>query len=95
VCVTICVGTLGYSFSFINQTDQGDEDEGLKREGVKGERYKRERLERTFHCFNLNHRKCRFTVPSAVALLNYKGSGILWRIFSRTGIFAGFSLNTK
>jgi hypothetical protein len=31
-------------------------------------------------------------VPSAVALLSYKGSGILWRIFSRTGIFAGLSL---
>ncbi len=38
VCVTICVGTLGYSFSFINQTDQGDEREGLKREGLKMER---------------------------------------------------------
>ncbi len=24
VCVTICVGTLCYSFSFINQTDQGE-----------------------------------------------------------------------
>ncbi len=38
VCVTICVGTLCYSFSFINQTDQGDENEGLKREGLKKER---------------------------------------------------------
>ncbi len=38
VCVTICVGTLGYSFSFINQIDQGDEREGLKREGLKRER---------------------------------------------------------
>jgi hypothetical protein len=35
VCVTICVRTLCYSFSFINQTDQGDEREGLKREGLK------------------------------------------------------------
>jgi hypothetical protein len=33
VCVTICVGTLCYSFSFINQTDQKDEREGLEREG--------------------------------------------------------------
>jgi hypothetical protein len=33
-----------------------------------------------------------FTVPPAVALLNYISSGILWRIFSQTGIFAGFSL---
>jgi hypothetical protein len=33
VCVTICVGTLCYSFSFSNQTDQGDETVGLEREG--------------------------------------------------------------
>ncbi len=33
VCVTICCGTLSYSFSFGNQTDQGDETEGLEREG--------------------------------------------------------------
>jgi hypothetical protein len=33
VCVTICVGTLCYSFSFINQTDQGEETEGSEREG--------------------------------------------------------------
>jgi hypothetical protein len=32
-------------------------------------------------------------VPPAVALLNYISSGVLWRIFSRTGIFAGFSLH--
>ncbi len=32
-------------------------------------------------------------MPPAVALLNYIGSGILWRIFSQTGIFAGFSLH--
>jgi hypothetical protein len=38
VCVTICVGTLCYSFSFINQTDQGEEREGFKREGLKRER---------------------------------------------------------
>jgi hypothetical protein len=31
-------------------------------------------------------------VPPAVALSNYISSGILWRIFCRTGIFAGFSL---
>jgi hypothetical protein len=31
-------------------------------------------------------------VPPAVALLNYISSGILWRIFCQTGIFAGFSL---
>jgi len=32
-------------------------------------------------------------VPPAVALLNYISSGILLRIFSQTGIFAGFSLH--
>ncbi len=46
VCVTICCGTLTYSFSFGNQTDQGDETEGLKREGLKMERQERERSER-------------------------------------------------
>ncbi len=32
-------------------------------------------------------------MPPAVALLNYKSSGLLWRIFFPTGIFAGFSLH--
>jgi hypothetical protein len=32
-------------------------------------------------------------VPPAVALINYIRSGKLWRIFSQTGIFAGFSLH--
>jgi hypothetical protein len=31
-------------------------------------------------------------MPPAVALLNYISSGIFWRIFYQTGIFAGFSL---
>ncbi len=31
-------------------------------------------------------------MPPSVALLNYISSGILWRIFCQTGIFAGFSL---
>jgi hypothetical protein len=38
VCVTICVGTLYYSFSFSNQTDYGDETEDLEREGLEMER---------------------------------------------------------
>ncbi len=29
-------------------------------------------------------------MPPAVALLNYMSYGIPWRIFSQTGIFAGF-----
>ncbi len=45
MCVTICVGTLCYSFSFSNQTDSGDEGEGLKREGLKID-MERERSER-------------------------------------------------
>ncbi len=61
VCVTICVGTLCYSFSFSNQTDQGDQTEGLEREGLKREiregEIGEEGCEETFHCFNLNHRK--------------------------------------
>jgi hypothetical protein len=32
-------------------------------------------------------------VTSAVALMNYISSGILWRIFCQTRIFAGFSLH--
>jgi hypothetical protein len=32
-------------------------------------------------------------VPPAVSLLHYISSGILWQIFSQTGIFAGFSLH--
>jgi hypothetical protein len=34
-----------------------------------------------------------FTVPPVIALLNYTSCGILWRIFSQTEIFAGFSLH--
>ncbi len=55
VCVTICVGTLCYSFSFSNQTDQGGETEGSKREKIRdGEIGKRQieegGCEETFHC---------------------------------------------
>jgi hypothetical protein len=42
-------------------------------------------------CLIQTKEKCRFTEPPAVALLNYKNSGILRRIFYQTGIFAGFS----
>jgi hypothetical protein len=49
--------------------------------------------EETFHCLSPTEEKCRFTVPPAVALLNYVSCGILRRIFSQTGIFAGFSLH--
>ncbi len=45
----------------------------------------------TLLCLILNWEACTFTVPPAVALLNYISSGILWWIFPQTGIFAGFS----
>jgi hypothetical protein len=54
----------------------------------------RGRVWRDFSLFNPNQEKFRFTVPPVVALLNYISSGILWRIFSQTGIFAGFSFIT-
>ncbi len=39
-CLSVChnCGTLSYSFSFRNQTDQGDETEGLEMEGFERER---------------------------------------------------------
>jgi hypothetical protein len=48
VCECVChnCGTHCYSFSFNNQTDQGDETEGLQMEGLEMERYKMERLKR-------------------------------------------------
>jgi hypothetical protein len=49
VCDSVCVchncGTLCYSFSFGNQTDQGDETEGLEREGLKMEIYGKGHIE--------------------------------------------------
>ncbi len=47
--------------------------------------------EETFHCWSQAWETCRFTVTPAVALLNYISSGIFWRIFYQTGVFAGFS----
>ncbi len=46
VCVTICCGTLCYSFSFRNQTDQGDEREGFEREGYRWRDMERDISER-------------------------------------------------
>ncbi len=60
-----------------------------------GEIWKRQIVEggceETFYCLGQTWETCRFTVPPAVALLNYISSGIFWRIFYQTGIFAGFS----
>ncbi len=46
MCVTICVGTLCYSFSFSNQTDQGDDTRRIEEGGIKDGEIERERLER-------------------------------------------------
>ncbi len=47
----------------------------------------------TYLCLVQTKEKCMFTEPPAVALLNYISCGILWRIFCKTVIFAGFSLH--
>jgi hypothetical protein len=45
--------------------------------------------EETFLCLSLTLKTCRFTMPPAVALLNYISCGILQWIFCQTGIFRG------
>jgi len=49
-------------------------------------------VKRLFFVKSPTKEKCRFTVPPAVPLLNHISSGILWRIFCQTGIFARFPL---
>ncbi len=67
--------------------------EGGIRDGKIGKGQIREGgCEETFHCLILTKEKHRFTEPSAVALLNYISSGILWQIFAKLWHFAGFSL---
>ena len=65
---------------------EGGVKDGEIREGENEE----EGCEETFHCLNLTKEKCRLTVPSAVALLNYISSGILWRIFPKLEFLRGF-----
>jgi hypothetical protein len=45
--------------------------------------------EETFLCLIQAKEKCTFTVPPAVALMNYISSGLLWWIFCQTGTFRG------
>jgi len=45
--------------------------------------------EETFLCLIQTKEKCTFTVPPAVALMNYISSGLLWWIFCQTGTFRG------
>jgi hypothetical protein len=92
-------GTLIYSFSFNNQTDQGETRWRVCRgrdfrDGEIGDGEIEEGgCEETFHCKSLTWETCRFTVPSAVDIMNFIGSGLLWWIFCQTGTFRGvFSL---
>jgi hypothetical protein len=49
--------------------------------------------EETFLCLIQTKEKCTFTVPPAVALMNYISS-LLWWIFCQTGTFRGvFSIH--
>ncbi len=60
------------------------------------DRLKREGVKRLFCVKSPTEEKCRFTVPPAVALLNYISSGLLWRIFCQTGTFRGvFSISNN
>jgi hypothetical protein len=78
-----------------NQTDHGDETEGLEREGLKMERLEREGEKRLFIVKSKTKEKCRFKVPSAVALLNYISSVILWRIFAKLEFSRGILYNKQ
>jgi hypothetical protein len=50
--------------------------------------------EETFLSLIQTKEKCTFTVPPAVALMNYISSGLLWWIFCQTGTFRGvFSIH--
>jgi hypothetical protein len=94
VCVTICCGTLCYSFSFSNQTDPRRRDGGIEEGGIKDGEIGKGKIEEggceeTFHCLIQTKETCRFTAPPAVALLNNISCGILWRIFCQIGTFRG------
>ncbi len=63
---------------------------GRDREGEIGKRQIVERgYEWAYLCLIQTKEKCRFTVPPAVALLNYISSGKLWRIFLPNRNFRG------
>jgi hypothetical protein len=47
--------------------------------------------EETIYCLSLTQETCRFTVPPAIAFLNYIRSDTLSRISPKTGIFHGVS----
>ncbi len=100
VCVCVCVSQFVSERSAIllvlviklTQETRRRVWRGRDRDGEIGKRQIVEGgCEETFHCWSQTWETCRFTVPPAVALLNYISSGIHWRIFYQTGIFAGFS----
>jgi hypothetical protein len=57
------------------------------------DRLKREGVKRLFCVKSPTEEKCRFTVPPAVALLNYISSGYFGGFFAKLGHFAGFFLS--
>jgi hypothetical protein len=69
-------------------------DGGFRKGGIRdrkiGDREIEERgCEAIIHGLSLIWEACRYTVPPAVALINYMRSGIHWRIFSQIGTFRG------
>ncbi len=89
-------GTLRYSICFNYQTDSRGRDGGFEEGGIRdggkivdGE-IQEGGCEETLFCLSLTKKTCRFTVPLAVALLNYISSGKLWRIFCQTGVFSTY-----
>ncbi len=69
-------GTLFFCSCSNNQTDPEDQRDGLEMEGFEGEGFDEEGLKRDglrdFLCFSLTKETFIFTVPPAMALLNYK-----------------------
>jgi hypothetical protein len=74
---------LFYRLGKSNQTDQGDETEDMEMEGFDEEGLERERSEGKYPLFKPNLKNMyRFTVPPAVALLEYMTIGELNQTFA-------------
>jgi len=99
VCVCVCVTIAERSAILLvlviklTKETKGRVSRGRDTDGeIGGGEIEEGGCEETFLCLSLNCEACRFTVPSAVAPLNYISRSILWRIFCQTGIFPGFPL---
>ena len=73
-------------FMFKNSNWRSRRDGGFREGGIRDgeigmDRWKREGVKRLLFFKSPTWEKCRFTVPPAVALLNYISCGILWWIF--------------